>query len=103
MREDWLEITAAGTVQDLHLFPSRGLNPSPKIAAKILFFSFPFLKFENNKCELYAGLQQRRAKALAFTKMHAFRVFFRLPHAAFLFTFATAVRGRTERAGFMSA
>ena len=49
------------------------------------------------------GLQQRRAKALAFTKMHAFGESFILHHAAFLFTFAAAVRGRTERAAFMSA
>jgi hypothetical protein len=50
-----------------------------------------------------AGLQQRRAKALAFTKMHAFRVFSILLNIAFLFAFAAAVRGRTERAAFMSA
>ena len=51
-----------------------------------------------------AGLQQRRAKALAFTKMQSLQnVFTLLTHAAFLFTFAAAVRGRTERAAFMSA
>jgi len=34
MREDWLEFTAAGTVQESHLFPSQGRSPSPKIGGK---------------------------------------------------------------------
>ena len=34
LHKDHAEITAAGTVQDSHLFPSRGLDPSPKIRNK---------------------------------------------------------------------